>query len=306
MGIPVRPAVELLYAEFKQLLVEKCSHFPPLQLETRSLTITTPYPIMGSRHTSNKAGKVRIPTALFQTMAEQAAAEQIETLSIGLGYCAVKTASGGLGVAYTPFDPKQQCSVLSRDEEYENGPALALLEQIQSPVTLRRALALALVNALNHARGMTLPEDRANTVMFDHLGIHAKSRVAMVGLIKPVAAALEQSGAMVEVIDKGRGIGHQQSFQERLGKWADALIMTSTSIINNTVEDILDAVGPGVRVALVGPSTPLLAPVFSGLPVHFLAGTVPLDAEGTFKAIRHGKGTPALHRFGRKVYLALS
>jgi hypothetical protein len=31
-----------------------------------------------------------------------------------------------------------------------------------------------------------------------------------------------------------------------------------------------------------------------------------LDPEGIFKAVRLGKGTPALHRFARKAYLLLT
>jgi hypothetical protein len=36
-----------------------------------------------------------------------------------------------------------------------------------------------------------------------------------------------------------------------------------------------------------------------------LAGTVPVDKEMTLKAIRHGMGTPVLHRYSRKVFLEL-
>ena len=56
---------------------------------------------------------------------------------------------------------------------------------------------------------------------------------------------------------------------------------------------------------MIGPSTPLVAAAFAGLPVHVLAGTVPVDMTGTFKAIRHGRGTPVLQKFARKVYRVL-
>jgi hypothetical protein len=36
-----------------------------------------------------------------------------------------------------------------------------------------------------------------------------------------------------------------------------------------------------------------------------LAGTVPLEKENVLKAVRHGAGTPVLHRFSRKSYLSL-
>ncbi|MGM0611072.1 MAG: Rossmann-like domain-containing protein [Thermodesulfobacteriota bacterium] len=50
---------------------------------------------------------------------------------------------------------------------------------------------------------------------------------------------------------------------------------------------------------------PLCSEAFLFIPVSFLAGTVPLDFEAIFRAVRHGKGTPVLQRHGRKPYIAL-
>lgn len=52
-------------------------------------------------------------------------------------------------------------------------------------------------------------------------------------------------------------------------------MLTSTSILNNTTEEILSRLAPGVKVVMLGPSTPMVAAAFSHLPVHILAGTVP-------------------------------
>jgi uncharacterized protein len=49
----------------------------------------------------------------------------------------------------------------------------------------------------------------------------------------------------------------------------------------------------------------MVADAFEHLPVHMLAGTVPVDKERTLKAIRHGMGTPVLHKHSRKVFLEL-
>ena len=49
----------------------------------------------------------------------------------------------------------------------------------------------------------------------------------------------------------------------------------------------------------------MAAEVFEGLPVHALAGMVPLEKENILKAIRHGSGTPVLKRFCRKACLSI-
>jgi hypothetical protein len=243
---------------------------------------------------------------LYESMAERATETTVSVLSIGLGYTAVSTADGGLGLAFTSFESKQACTVVTHEKDYENGPALDLLRLITASNSIHRSMALALVNALNHQRALALPEDRSNQTLFDLLKIGQGTRVAMAGYFGPLLAKLKKRAALVEVTDSGRRIGDTQSFLEKIGGWAEVLIMTSTAILNDTADEMLAAVGPDVRVVMMGPSTPLVAGAFTGLPVHVLAGTVPLDAEGIFKAVRHGKGTPALQRFARKAYLLLA
>jgi len=82
--------------------------------------------------------------------------------------------------------------------------------------------------------------------------------------------------------------------------------MTSTSLLNNTADGLLNAVGPNVRVVMLGPSTPLIPEAFAGLHVTVLAGTVPVDRENILKAVRNGKGTPVLQKYSRKPYLVIN
>ncbi len=170
---------------------------------------------------------------------------------------------------------------------------------------IHRLLALALVNALHHRQALGLPEDPGNEPFLDAMGIGDGTRVAMAGFFPPLVRRMEARGARLEVVDTGRGMGDGGAFSRRLGRWADAFVMTATAIPNGTADNLLAAVGPGVRVAILGPSTPLVVDAFDGLPVHLLAGTVPLDREAVFRAVRNGKGTPVLQRFGRKVVAVL-
>lgn len=230
---------------------------------------------------------------LVETMQAQAEGKVLRNLTIGLGYTAVCTNDGGIGVAYTPESTRGGCSVLPPQEDYEGRPASEVLPLLLSDRDLHRAIGLALVNALNHAQARNLPEDRDNSVLFDTLGIVRGTRVAMVGHFVPIVARLEERGAEVEVIDRGKGLGDAQRFAERLASWAQVAIVTSTSIINDTLDDLLARMGKEVRVALMGPSTPLLKAPFQGS-VRLLAGTVPIDAEATLRAVRQAKGTPVI------------
>ena len=242
---------------------------------------------------------------LYELFSEKAHKIPVDVISIGLGYTAVTTADGGIGIAYTYFESKKACSVFQNYQDYEGKTAPGLLEGINSSDPLHRSLALAFINALNHKDAVLLPEDPANKVLFDTFRLNAGARVAMVGFFAPLVKKFKERQVDVEIMDKSRGLGQKETFFQRLQDWADVLFLTSTSILNNTAEEILSHVGANVKTVLLGPSTPMAAKAFDHLPVHMLAGTVPMQKENVLKAVRHGLGTPAIQKFSRKSYLSL-
>lgn len=251
-------------------------------------------------------GTMNIYSRLYNVIRDKATGVTLETLSIGLGYSAVCTDNGGIGVAFTPKGVSSGCQVLKPAEEYEGVPAIEALEQLNAEDDLHRTIGLALVNALNHSFAKDIPEDRDNDVLLDALGIEEGSKVAMVGYFAPIIKLIEQRKGVIEVVDRGKNFGDQGSFEEKLGSWPDAVILTSTSIINNTFDALIRQVAQDVPVAMVGPSTPMVAEAFAGSPVRILAGTVPMEREPTLKAIRHAKGTPMILRFSRKATLQIN
>ncbi len=242
----------------------------------------------------------------FTYFIDKAQKTNVDLLCLGLGYTAVVTTDGGIGVAYTYFEDKKSCMALNEAPDYEGRPATELLEKISSDHSLERSMALALVNALNHENALKLPEDKDNTILFKEFRLEPDTNVAMVGYFGPLVKRLEERKVPLEILDVSRGLGERKDFYQKLSKWADVLLLTSTSILNNTTEEILGHLHEKAKTALLGPSTPMVAEAFAHLPVHMLAGTVPLDRDNIIKAVRHGMGTPVLHKFSRKSYLTLS
>lgn len=238
---------------------------------------------------------------LYAAASQMAKGLRLERVCLGLGYTAVALSHGGLGAANTWMDASGSCRLLDPDTELEGCPASELLEGIRFDQPLMRSLALALINALNSHNAMEMPIDEGNTVLFSRLGLGAGSRVCMVGYIPPLVNRLHQAGAEVEVLDQGKGLGNKNRFEEKLASWADRALLSATSLLNRSLEDLLECAGDQVQSALLGPSTPLIPQAFSHLPVHLLCGMVPLDQKVLFRSIRQGKGTPAIKRNARKV-----
>ncbi|MGI6655376.1 MAG: Rossmann-like domain-containing protein [Desulfobulbus sp.] len=243
---------------------------------------------------------------LYRLFCEQAARVRTTSITIGLRYTAVTTDDGGIGIAFTDVARGHHCCGTGKGyRDLEGEPALELLEYIKDDEPLRRSMALALVNALNYGNSRDLPEDSEDGIWMDTLGVQSGTRVAMVGLFRPLMHKFHERGAQVEVLDAGQGIGNRDDFYKKLGDWAEVLILSGTSIINNTTEEVLSRISDTTRTVLLGPSTPLVPQVFTHPSMYLLAGTVPVDSEKVLKAVRHGQGTPVLHRYSRKVSIVM-
>lgn len=253
---------------------------------------------------------MRLNQCLLELFENQARQTLVDQVCLGLGYTAAATSDGGLGLSYTFFENKSGCMPRADYENPEGRPAIGLLEKITSENHIERSLALALINALNSSRlkaGLKESEEAApgNQELLDLLEIGPGTKVAMVGAFKPVISLIKQRQAELAVMDSGKQIGDPEQFMEKLANWAEVLILTSTTLLNNTTEDILARFSHPGRAVLLGPSTPLVKEAFTDLPVNFLAGTIPLERENVFRVVRHGAGTPVIQKFGRKVLLKL-
>jgi uncharacterized protein len=243
---------------------------------------------------------------LHAALEQKAGQTAVTQLVLGLGYTAVVLEDGGAGLAYTWTDDSSSCSHVHGWGDAEGGPASALLDLLLAGGGLQRTVGLAAANALNHAAAIRLPEDDGPAgSLIQKFGITEGTRVSMVGFFPPVAHALKEVGAELDVVDEAKGMGDQGAFGDRLGTWAEVLVMTSTALLGGTADALLAAAAPATRVALLGPSTPLVPEVFEGTRVELLGGMVPRDVDDVLRTVRHGGGTRKFSRSCRKVYCAL-
>ena len=243
---------------------------------------------------------------LYNCLCDKAQTTKVTCLCIGLKYTAVTTDDGGIGLAFTY--PNDHCCGSKRSgyTDYEGMAAIELLEKINQPSPFQKSVGLAVVNALNYRNASQLPDDATDIGWMDKFDIGSGTRVAMVGFIRPLVKKIREKGALVEVIDELKGVGEKSAFYETLKTQTDVLILTSTSILNESTEDLLSQIRPETKALMIGPTTPMVPEAFRHLPVQLLAGTIPVDQNAVLKAIRHGEGTPVIHRFSRKVVCDLS
>jgi len=241
---------------------------------------------------------------LYEIALPLARATSVAGLTVGLGYTVVTTADGGLGMSYTWLHDREKRSYENHYHDVEGEAADVLLERLLSDDPFQRSIGLATVNALNRKRALAFDDDGGMPLSrsLRALEIGPGTHVCMVGYFPPLAGTLPGLGAELEVIDSSLGLGDPVRFRGLLGTWADALIVTATAILNDSIEDLLAAAAPRVRTLVLGPSTPLVPEAFSHLPVDLLAGIVPLDPVMIERVVRHGAATPGMKPYVRKVY----
>ena len=162
----------------------------------------------------------------------------------------------------------------------------ALLRSASPP---EAALGLATANALLGPPDGRLTEHNAESILADR---GAGKRVAMIGRF-PFSERLEPSCGDLWVFERGEGRRESdlgaEMMKEVLPK-ADVVGVTSTTIINGTLPEILDIIRPDAFVLLLGPSTPLTPRLFD-FGIDLLCGTIIVDPESVIRAVEQGAVT---------------
>lgn len=235
--------------------------------------------------------------------------KRIVDIRIGLGYTAVKLNSGECGVACTLRHRLKDdtCSLLPQAGTMagiEAGEAISLL---RSQNMLEAAVGLATINAIA-APALPQSESTTDAPLSALLGITSADCVGMVGYISPIVKELQQCAHEVIVFDEAKpmlkGITPTEQEAQSLPR-CDVVILSATSLLNNTFDALLEMTSKAREICVMGPSTPLLPEVFRARSVTLLAGRRILDADKVLQIVSEAGGTKRFEQVTQKVYLTL-
>lgn len=131
-------------------------------------------------------------------------------------------------------------------------------------------------------------------------------KIVMIGYSRPMYKKLNKLNIEPIVFDYASNesfITKQNLMSDNL-KDASSVILTGTSIINNTFRDIVRQVTSDCDVFLTGPSVPLSEELFNTGKIKGIFGTIfKKNDENIINLIRQNKGTNCLKKYGTKVAL---
>jgi uncharacterized protein (DUF4213/DUF364 family) len=242
---------------------------------------------------------------IIELLGRAAETKSVGRVQVGQIYSAVQLAAGGVGVAYT-FPQSLGCRGSGRGDgrPLAGRTAAELLAWLGGEELRASTVGLATANAL--LASAAPPEGAVEGDILDVLGLLPGDRVCMVGCFLPLMEALQARQVSVAAVDEvGKPGSLPPQEVRRLLPESQVAIITATSIINGTVDDLLDLSAGCREVAVLGPSTPLAPQAFRDTPVSCLAGIRVAQAEELLRTISEGEGFRVFKRYVRKTTLRL-
>jgi uncharacterized protein (DUF4213/DUF364 family) len=247
----------------------------------------------------------------------------VDRAVIGLFFTGVKLSNGIAGACATPIKtiPEAVCCPSSAmampfPGKLRGRPALDLAHEALGANGIRRAVGIAAMNALADTCWQRRPnpetELRLGVDAFDATEIHPGDKVVVVGAFVPFLRelkrrrqpflVLEQDPATLKADELPFFRPAEQAAEVVPG--ADVLLITGTTLINDTLEDLLSLANPAARVTMVGPTVSMLPDAFLRRGADVL-GTVRITAPEEFLDIlaEGGSGYHFLGRSAQKVVL---
>lgn len=248
----------------------------------------------------------------------------VERAVIGLFFTGVKLDTGVAGACATPLRsiPEAVCCPSSAmampfPGKLRDRLARDLLKETEAASGIRRAIGVATMNALAamcwERRATPDVELHTGVDAYDAANIQPREHVVVVGAFVPFLKSLKRSGQNFTVLEmdpatlKPDELAHFRPAEEarQVVPNADVVLITGTTLLNDTLENLLSFCRPNARVVVVGPTVGLYPDAFLRRGVDVLGG-VSVTAPDAFLDVL-AEGGSGYHFFGRsaeKVVLA--
>lgn len=216
---------------------------------------------------------------------------RVERVVVGIFFTGLKLSSGRAGIAFTAIGdiPEAVCCPTTAARMPKAGklrglPAVELLSYAGDANVLKSSIAVALLNALSahlwagHEPHGYIIERRRDAI--EEIDFRSFRSVVLVGAFTPFIRELKRQQASFLVLEKNPAALKQDELP--LHRWpeqagevlpkADLIILTGTTIVNNTIDGLLAHVQPGTEVIIAGPTASMVPTAYFARGVTCLGG----------------------------------
>jgi uncharacterized protein len=210
-------------------------------------------------------------------------------------FCALELEDGSLGLSYVLLD---DTLARLRDGAGRRGlagaDALAVARRYLSETGSWKTVGFAAANALTRClfdRAGFRPDQSTDSI--GQMNPQAGEQIGMIGLFRPLLARILESGARLTVVElkaelAGTGEGFRVTLDARELAACSKVVSTSTLLLNDTLDRMIDCCRSARWFAMVGPSAGCLPDALFARGVTLLGGSWVRDRQGFIAALEAG------------------
>jgi uncharacterized protein (DUF4213/DUF364 family) len=233
----------------------------------------------------------------------------ITKVLFGLRLTAVQLSDGSYGIASTiddsnPFPCKKGRDFGDFSPSKYSGQRVSDLFVTEKSSGLIETLKIAVLNAISS----NLREKSAHNIIedkdpIDLIDLNSEKKVTIVGAFKSYIELIESSNSYLRVLEL-----QEDAFSEQHKKYyvpaekypeiipdSDIVVITGLTLVNNTIDGLLEAVKQGTTVVVTGPSANIVPEILFRNKVNIIGATRLTDVDLLFKLV--SESAAAYHIF---------
>jgi uncharacterized protein (DUF4213/DUF364 family) len=207
-------------------------------------------------------------------------------------------------LAYTLHEKEyESCCVMPDAGKLAGRKASELIPWIKSPDVTACAVGLATLNAIINPPAAAVESD-----ILDLLSFGSEDTVGMIGYFGPLVEPIKKRARALRIFERRAEPEYEilpESATLELLPKCQVVILSATTLLNHTIDGLLDLSRNAREIAILGPSTPFLPEIFHRHGVTMLSGLQVADPMQILQTISEGGGTRQFGRAVRKLSLRL-
>jgi uncharacterized protein (DUF4213/DUF364 family) len=255
-----------------------------------------------------KGGLIMLINRVYETAKSYLEGSLIKDVVVGISLIAVELDNKNIGVSYVlREDLPSGCSAFPYIQNIIGKSAREIGEWVLTGQDdLKRGVGMAVLTAAS--KSQTLRDVESPDLSFG-IEVLPTDRIGMIGFIPPIAMEFRKRAREVIIFDKGisqkggnKGEVYSMEEQPKLLPKCDIVILSGTTMINNTIEELLIMCKNAREIVMVGASTPMFPEAFKDTKLTVLAGAWWREEykDELFKGISLACGISYLQKYSTK------
>lgn len=245
---------------------------------------------------------------------------KVTKIVIGLGYTGVEVSNyvdkSFLGLASTlpTVVNITDCSKINFAGNLTNKPLSELLSWSLEVPSIKKIIGIATLNGLSqHIIEINNTYLKLKEELLSYLRIDQNTRITVIGLMKPLIRKLVKCTNLITIIEdlisvppEFSSINFRTSVEHLKSEelFTDILFCTGTTLINNTIDKILELFNKKAqKIVIMGPSASLIPDILFDNGVDIVGGMKISNIEATLQVLQEGGGTKLFKQYGKKYNL---